>query len=149
MSDGQLVEAAWPGCGGQIVAGATTRHGEGRTGRYAHFNLALHTGDDPQQVQQQRSQFQRLIRAGQVQWLNQVHGTDCFEADAQTVAEAPTADAVWTAQQELALAILTADCVPVLLWHPQTQLVGAAHAGWQGLLAGTLQALLAAMPASA
>ena len=84
-----------------------------------------------------------------IQWLQQVHGVTVRRATSGTVAQAPAADAVWTDQRGLALAIMTADCVPVLLAEQGGEVIGAAHAGWRGLEQGVLAALLTAMPVAA
>lgn len=84
-----------------------------------------------------------------VQWLQQVHGSACVYATSATARHSPVADAVWTDQSGVALAIQSADCVPVLLAHERAQLIGAAHAGWRGLLGGVLEALIDALPVAA
>ncbi len=61
---------------------------------------------------------------------------------------APEADAAWTREPNLALAVLTADCVPVVIAHRQAALVAVAHGGWRGLVAGVLQKLVAEVPAA-
>lgn len=84
-----------------------------------------------------------------VQWLQQVHGRDCVYATSESVLNSPMADAVWTDQTGVALAIQSADCVPVLFAHEHNKLIGAAHAGWRGLLGGVLEELINALPAAA
>ncbi len=147
-----LLSARWP-APGKVAAGITLRRGSGiaqpSAPPYNDFNLAAHTGDNPNRVQAHRQAFSQAIGARQVQWLTQVHGTAHLRADAQTAQQAPEADAAWTDVAGLALAIMTADCVPVMLSHHQGLCVGAAHAGWQGLLAGVIPRLLSAMPAAA
>jgi len=86
-----------------------------------------------------------LPGAAQVQWLQQVHGTEVVAAG---TAAAPVADACWTGRAQLACAVLTADCLPVLFCDRAGSTVAAAHAGWRGLAAGVLEAAVAAMPVS-
>ncbi len=77
-------------------------------------------------------------------WLTQVHGTvvqKAYRGD-----DSPEADAIWTDQADMPIAIMTADCLPVVLAHVQGQAVGAAHAGWRGLLGGVLESLLEQLP---
>ena len=81
-----------------------------------------------------------------VQWLQQVHGNQCVYATSASVSQVPVADAAWTDQVGVALAIQTADCVPVLIAHEQANLIGAAHGGWRGLLDGVLESLIGALP---
>ena len=129
-----------------VCACATRRHDGVSQGAYASNNLALHVGDDPQHVRRNREGVYLQLGTHQIQWLDQVHGRVCVRADASTVTDAPEADAVWTDQPRIALAILTADCVPVLLRDLDGRCVGAAHAGWQGLALGVIDELIRAMP---
>lgn len=111
--------------------------------------MGLHVGDDVAAVTANRAALQARLGASAMQWLTQVHGVNVIEATHASVAEAPRADAVWTTTPGLALAIMTADCVPVLVCDAAGLVIGAAHAGWQGLRAGVIAALIAAMPAPA
>src|SRR6201999_2090752 len=78
--------------------------------------------------------------------LTQVHGAHVVTATEPWAAgSGPKADALVTRQPHLALGIVTADCAPVLFSDPQTAIVGAAHAGWRGAVAGVLEATIAAM----
>ncbi len=78
-----------------------------------------------------------------VQWLDQVHGSNCLYVGATSdETAAPQADAVWTDQPGVALAIQTADCVPVVITNTAGTLIGAAHGGWRGLVGGVLPELL-------
>ena len=87
------------------------------------------------------------VRLGveRVQFLRQVHGTAVFEPASEVAPQAPEADAAVTRAPRVALAILTADCLPVLFADRAGTCVAAAHAGWRGLAAGVLEATLAAM----
>jgi YfiH family protein len=79
-------------------------------------------------------------------WLAQVHGTTV--ADLDRVGASEPADAAFTRRRGQVCAILTADCLPVLLAAESGDLVGAAHAGWRGLAAGVIEATVSAMAAS-
>ena len=81
-----------------------------------------------------------------IQWVQQTHGTANVYASVVSAQQLPVADAMWTDQPGVALAIQTADCVPVLFVHRQGALVAAAHAGWRGLLGGVLEALVTSLP---
>lgn len=103
------------------------------------LNLGLHVGDDADHVRANRAQIARHLPAQPV-WLNQVHGCDVIDAGAWTAADAlPQADASFTTQAGVVCAILTADCLPVLLTDTAGRVVAAAHAGWRGLAAGVLE----------
>ena len=139
-----------PELGGRaVVAGCTTRHGGVSQGAYAALNLGVHVGDDAECVATNRRVLQLEIGAQRIHWLNQVHGCQVIKANSGSCENAPDADAVWTDEPGQALAILTADCVPVLLWDMERTVVGAAHAGWKGLQEGVLGSLVGAMPVSA
>jgi YfiH family protein len=106
------------------------------------LNLGVHVGDAIENVQRNRTQIRRQLPA-EPAWLTQVHGTTVL--DAANVADAPQADASFTIQPGVVCAILTADCLPVLLADKAGRVVGAAHAGWRGLANGVLQNTVACM----
>lgn len=135
--------------GGGIQALATTRHGGVSRPPFAAFNLGDHVGDAPAAVAENRRRLVAAIGCEGIQWLRQVHGARCIRATGQTVGGVPEADAAWTDQPGLALAVLTADCVPVVLGAPAAGVVAVAHAGWRGLVGGVLEALLAELPVPA
>ncbi len=128
----------------------SSRHHAGDGPAPFGFNVALHVGDDPSQVLANRLQLlDELTAQGvrQINWLNQVHGTGvCTDAD--RLVHAPVdADAAVTTQAGRALAIMTADCLPVVLCDAHGQVVANVHAGWRGLHAGVIEAAAAKMPA--
>jgi len=110
------------------------------------LNLGDHVGDDPAAVAENRRRLQQSAGCESIQWLHQVHGNRCIRASAASVLTVPEADAAWTDEPGLALAVLTADCVPVVLAGAHAGVVGVAHAGWRGLVGGVLVALLESMP---
>lgn len=75
----------------------------------------------------------------------QVHSPDCIVVDAPWDGDPPEADALATARSGLLIAVITADCAPVLLADRQAGVVGAAHAGWRGAHAGVVENTIAAM----
>ncbi|TNF89925.1 MAG: peptidoglycan editing factor PgeF, partial [Gammaproteobacteria bacterium] len=107
------------------------------------FNLADHVGDDPADVAANRSILSRSLGPLPIQWLEQVHGVRVVEAGLEAV---PQADAVWTADRGQVLAVLTADCLPVVLADRAGDAVAIAHGGWRGLVAGILAETVRAMP---
>jgi purine-nucleoside/S-methyl-5'-thioadenosine phosphorylase / adenosine deaminase len=140
----ELIAPDWP-APANVSAVVTTRHGGVSTGVYRGLNLGDHVGDEPATVQTNRELLQsRLEPIIQLQWLSQVHGVDVVRAPCP--AAAPEADAQWTNQPQVACAIMTADCLPVLFCDVGGSVVAAAHAGWRGLLAGVLEATVNAMP---
>ena len=133
----------WP-APARVLALSTRRDGGCSAAPYDSFNLAAHVGDDPVAVQANRDRLARLLPGGcSVQWLTQVHGTRVIEAGEEGVE--PEADACWTRTPGRACAVLTADCLPVLVCSVDAEVVAAAHAGWRGLLGGVLERTIAAM----
>lgn len=111
---------------------------------YQAFNLGARCGDDPEAVAANRA---ALIRALDLpappHWLRQVHGIDVVDADVRAAAEEWTADAAVARTANAVLAILTADCLPVLFCADDGSAIAAAHAGWRGLAGGVVEAALA------
>ena len=106
------------------------------------FNLGLHVGDDPACVLRNRLLLKSYLPA-EPAWLNQVHGNTVVAAS--RVQGVPQADASFTTQSGVVCAILTADCMPVLLCDTSGSVVAAAHAGWRGLAGGVLENTVKAM----
>ncbi|MFI6086641.1 peptidoglycan editing factor PgeF [Streptomyces sp. NPDC051218] len=116
---------------------------------YEELNLGGAVGDDPEAVRTNRALAATSlgITPERVVWMNQVHGPDVAVVDGPWAAETeiPAVDAVVTARRGLALAVLTADCTPVLLADPVAKVAAAAHAGRPGMLAGVVPAAVEAM----
>ncbi|HEX4359806.1 MAG TPA: peptidoglycan editing factor PgeF [Pseudonocardia sp.] len=125
----------------------TTRAGGASRAPFERFNLSVGVGDDPAAVAANRRRLAAGVGlpAGSVAWMRQVHGTTAATLDAPPGADLPDTDAMVTDRPELALAVLAADCVPVLLADPGAGVIGAAHAGRVGAADGVLPATLAAM----
>lgn len=130
-----------------IGAAVSTRQGPGVSlGPYGRLNLGLRSGDDLGAVAANRASLVTALGLpGQPLWLRQVHGTAVAEGAAG--ADEPEADAAVARGPGQVLAILTADCLPVLFVSADGQTIGAAHAGWRGLAAGVLENTVKAMDA--
>lgn len=128
----------------------TTRAGGVSAPPYDSFNLGDHVGDDPAAVAANRDRLARSIGldADHVVWMNQVHGVHVEVVDAPRSEPFDGTDALVTRTPGLALAVITADCVPVLLADSRAGVVGAVHAGRVGAAGGvvlrTVEAMLAA-----
>ncbi|AOY01723.1 hypothetical protein BJP62_15390 [Jeongeupia sp. USM3] len=131
----------WP-APARVRALQTTRAGGVSAAPYDGFNLGDHVGDDPAAVAANRAALAAALPATPL-WLTQVHGTTVL--DAGVPQPDPAADASVAHGPGTVCAIMTADCLPVLLCNDQGTVVGAAHAGWRGLCAGVLEATVAAM----
>ncbi len=131
----ELLYPDWP-ASPRVHAVMTTRRGGVSQGVYASLNLGDHVGDDIRNVQRNR---QRLTAAAGLPaepvWLKQVHG--CEVVDAREAG--CEADASFTDRDGVVCAVLTADCLPLLLSDRSGQAVSAVHAGWRGLAAGVIE----------
>ncbi|WP_316777796.1 peptidoglycan editing factor PgeF [Streptomyces sasae] len=136
----------------ETVSGAhfafTDRWGGVSAAPYEQLNLGGAVGDDPDVVRANREIAAKSLGLdpGRVVWMNQVHSADVAVVDEPWGDRpVPEVDAVVTARRGLALAVLTADCTPVLLADPVAGVVAAAHAGRPGMIAGVVPAAVRAM----
>jgi len=124
-----------------VRACSTTRAGGVSGGPWCGLNLAAHVDDDPLAVRENRDRLvAQLELPAEPQWLEQVHGV----AVRTPLVAADCADACFEDRPGRVCAVLTADCLPVLLCNTAGTRVAAAHAGWRGLLAGILEHTIAA-----
>ncbi|MFE0043596.1 peptidoglycan editing factor PgeF [Streptomyces albireticuli] len=128
----------------------TDRWGGVSAAPYDELNLGGAVGDDPAAVLTNRELTAKGLGLdpAAVVWMNQVHGREVAVVDGPWgTSDIPAVDGVVTARRGLALAVLTADCTPVLLADPVAGVAGAAHAGRPGLVAGVVPATVEAMTA--
>jgi len=133
-----------------IRHGFFTRQGGISRGLYKSLNCGQGSKDDPVAVVENRSLVASHLGSfhDDVQSVYQVHSADVLTVDTlEDREDLPKADALVTRTRGLAIGILTADCAPVLFADAEAKVVGAAHAGWRGALAGVLEATVAAMEA--
>lgn len=125
----------------------TTRAGGRSKGPYESFNLGDHVGDDAAAVAANRKRLatETGLPEDRIAWMEQVHGRTVTVVDAPQTAPAEATDALVTSEKGLAVAVLTADCVPILLADPVKGVVAAVHAGRVGARVGVLPAAIAAM----
>lgn len=145
----ELLLPDWPAPPG-VRACVTTRTLPGHSqAPYDAFNLGARCGDDPDAVAFNREHLRELAALpGAPHWLSQVHGTAVQRIDrVQPGTTEPEADAAITHVPGAVLAVLTADCLPVLFATRDGSQVAAAHAGWRGLAAGVLETTVAAFEA--
>ncbi len=130
-----------------VAHGFFGRRGGVSTGELASLNCGLGSGDDPALIAANRQRVADAVMPGAaLTGLYQVHGNRCVIVDESTdLATRPEADALATGTPGMLLGILTADCVPVLFADREAGVVGAAHAGWKGAIAGVTDATLDAM----
>ncbi|MCV6626568.1 MAG: peptidoglycan editing factor PgeF [Cellvibrionaceae bacterium] len=129
----------------QLGIAISSRQGGSSSGPYRGNNLALHVGDDAQVVEANRAALlASLDGANAIAWLNQVHGLEVVAAEP---GQLPNADASHSCEAGLACAVMTADCLPVLIWRLDGSAVAAAHAGWRGLAGGIISRALKSISA--
>lgn len=129
-----------------VRAAATTRAGGVSTGAWASLNLGDHVGDDPAAVAANRARLRAALQLPEEPlWLRQVHGVRV--ADAAADGRGAEADAMIAAVPGRVCAVLTADCLPILLCDQAGTHVAAVHAGWRGLALGVVEATVAALAA--
>lgn len=136
----KLLTPEWsaPSC---IRAFVTTKEGGVSTPPYQSLNLGDHVGDDPQKVLDNRLLVRELLPSDPI-WLTQTHSTTVSTPSnrQQTSSEEfIRADASVTNLPNEVLAIMTADCLPILIASTDGTVVGAVHAGWRGLCAGVIE----------
>lgn len=137
----------WP-APGRVRAFCTLRTGGVSDAPYASLNLATHVGDASASVRENRRMLRtELSLPGEPLWLEQVHGTRVLDADEAGASRRAPADAAITRQKDRVLAVLVADCLPLLLATRTGDAIGVAHAGWRGLAAGVIERTVEALGA--
>lgn len=123
------------------------RRGGVSTGDLAALNCGIGSGDEPALIAENRDRVRSTLSAeARLAGVYQVHGKRCVVLDGDSnLGERPEADAMATRKAGIMLGILTADCVPVLFWDREAHVIGAAHAGWKGALAGVTDSTVDAM----
>jgi YfiH family protein len=130
-----FIEPDWP-APSNIKAYTTTRQGGASQMPYDSFNLADHVTDNPIDVQANRQRLiAQLALPNEPCWLTQVHGVEVVEANIPQ----PIADAAYSITPNTICAVLTADCLPILICNRAGTHVAAIHAGWKGLAAGIIE----------
>jgi hypothetical protein len=130
--------------GNAISHGFFGRTGGVSTGIYASLNCGPGSDDAADAVAENRRLCQQALGAEALTTAYQIHSSDAVFTDAP-FADLPKADAIVTTTPGLAIGIMTADCMPVLLADEEARVIGAAHAGWRGALAGVLENTVALM----
>ena len=130
-----LIKPDWP-APPNVHCAISCRNTGHSMGSYAAGNLALHVEDDPVLVAENRRLLKSQLGLEHIQWLEQVHGTHVVAAKSDGLTR--TADGCITGERKLACAVMTADCLPLLLCNKAGTQVAAVHAGWRGLAKGVI-----------
>ena len=129
-----------------VASGFLGRRGGVSGGALAGLNCGWGSGDDRDKIAENRRRAVAAVLPGaRLVTVHQVHSATAIEAGDWPDDDRPNADALVTDRPGLALGILTADCAPVLLADADAGVVGAAHAGWRGAVAGVVESAVAAM----
>lgn len=147
MKDISIIKPNWP-APINIRAFTTTRIGGVSHPPYDHLNLAMHVGDQIEHVLENRKLLrQRFHLPSEPIWLNQIHSTDVFFANqSNSFNPDPNADACIATAPNQICAVMTADCLPILICSQTGNSVAAIHAGWKGLLSGIIENTITQMP---
>ncbi|HHW76770.1 MAG TPA: peptidoglycan editing factor PgeF [Xanthomonadaceae bacterium] len=136
-----LIIPNWP-APARVRAVSTTRLGGISSPPYDSLNLAGHVGDDPARVAENRRRLMAAVGyPAEPAWLEQVHGTTVVAAE--TIRAPVAADAAWTREPGRPCAVMTADCLPVLLCDRAGKVIAAVHVGWRGMAGGVIAATVA------
>ncbi|HSS63588.1 MAG TPA: peptidoglycan editing factor PgeF [Gammaproteobacteria bacterium] len=128
----------------KVRAYSTTRAGGVSKAPFDSLNLSYSSGDDPDCVSRNQARVMSAFSIPEPpRWLTQVHGSRVVDAD--QAFHCPQADASTSDRPSQVLAVMTADCIPVLICDRLGRRVAAAHAGWRGLAAGVLEGAVAAL----
>ncbi|MBX2886322.1 MAG: peptidoglycan editing factor PgeF [Granulosicoccus sp.] len=137
----QFIKASWD-APDHVLAGTTTRIGGRSTGTYAGLNLGLHVNDEQAIVLKNRALVHEALEfPSEPVWLRQSHGTTILRVD-DTVAQGD-ADGAYTCTVDTVLAVLTADCLPLVLTNRNASELAVVHAGWRGLAGGIVHSAMA------
>ena len=146
----------FPFHGGGVTAVVTTRHGGVSTAPYDSLNLGGHVGDDPKAVAENRNRLAAALGVARVTFADQQHTDRIAVVDellagrghdgtADAITAFPATDAMITNLPGVAMAILVADCAPVVLYDPARQAIGVAHSGRAGTIKGIVPKTITAM----
>lgn len=127
----------------KVKAYSSTRLGGVSKSPFSSLNLGAHVGDDAKSVDSNRQLFALQTNMPKsLRWLNQVHGSHTVHLPS-SVAGDIAADASFTQMKEQVCAVMTADCLPLLVCNEKGTEVAACHAGWRGLCEGVIESCIA------
>lgn len=116
-----------------IVHGVFLRHGGSSKGDFNSLNLGLDVGDHPDNIKVNREAVSKALNLPQVMYAHQTHGKNIHRVKAKNGHDLPSADALYTTDHNVGLAVTHADCQAAIFYDPVHEAVAVAHAGWKGL----------------
>ncbi|MGD9799854.1 MAG: polyphenol oxidase family protein [Parvularculaceae bacterium] len=128
-----------------VAHGFFSRAGGVSSGVFSSLNVGLGSTDDMPNVVENRLRCREALGADHLLTAYQIHSADAVIVTEPWSGQGPKADAMATRLKGVALGVLAADCMPFLFIDPEAQVIGAAHAGWRGALAGVLESAIQAM----
>jgi YfiH family protein len=141
----EFIEAQWS-APPQVKALCTTRVGGFSLAPYESFNLAMHVGDEEDNVAHNRALLRNALKLpGEPCWLQQTHSTQVVNLENESDRQA---DAAITREAKCVAVVMTADCLPILLCNRSGTEVAAIHAGWRGLADGIVETTVSDMKSS-
>ena len=117
-----------------IAHGVFLRHGGTSNGSFASLNLSEKVGDNPDHVKMNRDTARKALDLPTVLYAQVVHGTNVHRVTAKNLAKNPQADAFFTTEKQIGLAVTHADCQAAIFYDPVHEAVAIAHAGWRGIM---------------
>lgn len=135
-----MIKPNW-GLQGLVFCGSTTIDEENRPDLH---DYGFPNTDVESSIQREANRNKLLGESGAstMQWLKQVHGNKALQIMTGALTEPPEADACWTIEEDIVLAVLTADCLPIVLASNDGRWLGLVHAGWRGLATGVITNLV-------
>ena len=115
-----------------IVHGVFSRHGGVSEGPFATLNLSDSVGDNPEKVKENREAVRKVVALSRICFAKQSHGSNVHRVTAKNCEIVPLADALFTTERNIGLAITHADCQATMFYDPVHEAVAIAHAGWRG-----------------
>lgn len=138
-----LIIPDWP-APSWIKAYTTTRLGGVSQSPYVSLNIAMHVGDNLDDVTKNRQLLQKYLHLKKsILWLEQIHGNTAISADDPI--DSLAADAIYSRTEQTVCAVQTADCLPLLVCSSNSYCVAAIHAGWKGLSSGIIENTISAL----
>lgn len=115
-----------------VIHGVFERHGGVSQGPFATLNVSNDVGDHPDSVKVNRERIAAALKARHLIFAHQQHGVNIVRVNTQNALKAPNADALYTTEKGIALAISHADCQAAIFYDPAHEAIAIAHAGWRG-----------------